>query len=137
MINVRELRIGNNVSTGSENAMTVAQIAFRYGDDTYDIKVARTGTPWIYGYTDAELSPIPLTNEVLEKCGFKQWEDGITWELNTPNGFIHIVGTAFHLGGEHSCTNMHTFLGDHGLKCLHQLQNLYYSLTGTELTVNL
>lgn len=70
---------------------------------------------------------IPLTEQVLLDCGFKK--DGIETILDTGN-----ITLAFN--------NAHLFLLIDGqwiitpTEYLHQLQNLYFALTGTELQYN-
>lgn len=97
------------------------------------------------------LDPIPLSPEVLEACGFelitwngviKQFFKGITennrcvlsFKFGEFRGFENrldsvTIGTPPHESGS-------TF-GRFNITHLHQLQNLYYSLTGSELQVNL
>ena len=71
--------------------------------------------------------PIPLSPEILEKCGFKkQLIKGKTDKY-------------WFEKGEISYNEIHEKFWYHGVlenspKYLHQLQNLYFSLTGGELT---
>ncbi len=83
--------------------------------------------------------PIPLSPEILEKCGF---------ELNRNNELsIEINDVASHLelmsgtGGFYYPSFTQTPQGDeertvyfNRINSLHQLQNLYFSLCGEELT---
>ena len=84
--------------------------------------------------------PIPLSPEILEKCGF---------ELNRNNELsIEINDIASHLelmsgtGGFYYPSFTQTPQGDeertvyfNRINSLHQLQNLYFSLCGEELTI--
>lgn len=80
-----------------------------------------------------ELHPIPLTEEILLKCGFRR-ENYISKKAwNISFGFYNIwgiIGDKFtlYLNGDETETE---------IKYLHQLQNLYFALTGTELEINL
>jgi len=73
------------------------------------------------------IEPIPLTPEILEKCGFKftdNGEDFNTWENKIEiwqhdEGFCH----SYAFGGE--------------VNYLHQLQNLFQCLCGEELKINI
>ena len=77
-------------------------------------------------YAPGFCNPIPLTPELLEKCGFANNGQGIfdhpTWGsyLYPRNGAYlvsHVEGVA--------------------VKHVHQLQNLFFALTGEVLTINL
>jgi hypothetical protein len=83
-------------------------------------------------YFNKLYQPIPLTPEILEKCGFyfeKHWYKRIA----NLDFFICSLGNMdeFYLLQFGSCGIMPP------CKYLHQLQNLYFALTGEELTVNI
>lgn len=129
-INAKELRIGNitilhrgDDFSGNENREL----------DAIDINVA---------FEEPErFSPIPLTPEILEKCGFEKRLHGNEWFVvcgktskNMSGLFIEI-----NIDDNYSCSigQLNHFSHQFGeYKHLHQLQNLYYSLTGTELPIN-
>jgi hypothetical protein len=74
--------------------------------------------------------PIPLTEEWLNKLGF---------ELN---GFYRLQVTSFlelcwkpHDKKLNLQTEKNGFTEDSKVKYVHELQNLYFALTGTELTI--
>ena len=84
------------------------------------------------------IQPIPLTEEWLEKFGFVcTWcgqGDGQTWELNTPNQLpIVIHGDMYPLYFDYSENGSWMYGAE--LKYVHQLQNLYFALTGQELKI--
>jgi len=73
--------------------------------------------------------PIQLTEEILLKCGFEKirtdyFIEGIRFYVSKPDNFDDFV-----LVDKDSVLTI--------VKHLHQLQNLYFSLTGEELKVNL
>lgn len=75
--------------------------------------------------------PIPLTEEILLKCGFE--ENGQYLAFKNIRLYIY-----------HSRFNSEYFIFDFGMmekfteiQYLHQLQNLYFALTGEELEVKL
>lgn len=84
--------------------------------------------------------PILLTPEILEKCGFESDNNG--WKAN-------ISETMFLWWGELECImrmcssetiySYPIYLKEpvYHFQFLHQLQNLYFSLTGTELEIKL
>ncbi len=78
-----------------------------------------------------DFNPIPLTPEILEACGFI-WDsddDGNTLaESYVLNNFVWSVGLKELYYNNEPVPH---------IEYLHQLQNLYFALIGTELTVNL
>lgn len=133
MIKTNELRIGNWLMGNMP-----VQVKTILCENTVGLG---EGGPY-YVYVEAPykpcLEPITLTPEILEKCGFKFKEGLIN---NDPNHkMIYWIGynntKVFYL--EVSKKGF-VFLSQSLLyvKYLHQLQNLYFSLTGKELEVNL
>ena len=87
-------------------------------------------------------SPIQLTEEILLKCGFsdkdyKQGYTGIDYERGAMT-FDFVLNKPGVMGNWNKC---YTFsLPDYrfvNIDYLHQLQNLYFDLTGEELEVEL
>lgn len=77
--------------------------------------------------------PIPLTPDILVKCGFECKvldEIGSVWHFGVnPINQDWMIKLTWIIGYEHPFfLNYH-----HTVKCLHQLQNLYFALTGTEI----
>ena len=81
-------------------------------------------------------APIPLTEDILLKCGFEIRKYGLSKDyyigINeiTKDWLFYIVWLndfeyPFYMNGRHQ------------VKCLHQLQNLYFALTQKELTIKL
>lgn len=124
MIKVAELRIGNWVNylgTPSE-ILTGAQIDKNY----------------------AQLTPIPLTPEILEACGFeKRFINGQFYEYYlecTPPGYKK---SKTHKLSYYDCRGLREMEWKpfdsgvvHAFPCqyLHQLQNIFFMITGSELT---
>jgi hypothetical protein len=139
MINANELRIGNWVY-GSEGMPQ--QIA--YVGDTIGLRNDCYGTDKyqknpIFSYDIDTINPIPITPELLEKAGFEKLLRAHFWEIdmrhnigqiqvNPDNGMVWLR----HHRHEFSMNPMTT-----DPIHLHQLQNLYFALTGEELTINL
>jgi len=74
------------------------------------------------------LSPIPLTEEWLLKLGFERLPNTMTYNYSSKCGSVSVFkmpnGNFFADG----------FIKDVRLKSVHQLQNLYFALTGEELS---
>jgi len=83
-------------------------------------------------------APIPLTPEILEKCGFEKVDDGISpfYKLIISKTEVISIEDDWSLGlnakNEKSTQGYAT--NANICQYLHQLQNLYYALTGQELT---
>lgn len=72
------------------------------------------------------VNPIPLTPEILEKCGFEKY-DRFLYRLKNGWHWISVDTNSLYIHGKQ------VVLIDY----LHQLQNLYFALTGKELNVQL
>lgn len=125
MIKANELRMGNWVKPTRP----------RYGERF--IKVESVGLESVNiafrEYGIVELEPIPLTPEILEKCGFvkdEQHECYVIWQSES-NVAIEYFDGEVHLVGKSSAEPINNCI------YLHQLQNLIYALTGEELQIDL
>ena len=111
-----ELRIGNLISwISSENIEKVMKIDLKYVNEV----------------SEKDLSPIPLTEEWLLKFGFENQQI----ELDYPDKLLIISATVggkyyFYLDDADGST-----FGLNYIQYVHQLQNLYFILTGTELEI--
>lgn len=77
--------------------------------------------------------PIPLTSELLEKCGVK---DGTFWSKLVGGSIEMDLGkNEAYVGGLESCTDSQVYIVSN-FKYLHQLQNLFFALTGRELQID-
>lgn len=78
--------------------------------------------------------PIPLTEEILLKCGFY-----IDFQNSNTISFLHRKLDVDAINYQKK-SNTYYFNSWESSKCpqhLHQLQNLYHALTGEELEINL
>ena len=86
-----------------------------------------------------DLEPIPLTEEWLINFGFEKAKHSHGYDCYIKDGFdFDIVSHGRYLVlaiyTDESCTNSLYFA--HGrFEYVHQLQNLYFALTGAELTI--
>ena len=79
-----------------------------------------------------EIKPIPLTEEWLLKFGFYSKNKKIGWWENDKFSFIgRLSGCILHF---HLIVN-DMFVEIIRIQYVHQLQNLYFALTGTELKI--
>lgn len=78
-----------------------------------------------------DLHPIPLTPEILEKCGFKKLNNAWVPIDYSATDYLKWSFTIWDNKDGTYRYNSAEFIPE--LKYLHQLQNLYYALTGEEL----
>lgn len=142
MINGNELRIGNLVKGRR-----------REHDYTFIGKVEGIGLASVCieleNYDFLEIHPIPITEEWLIKSGFENVKESIilkSYILNysrdryisvsdvaTPN---MMIWHGYRTETEHDVINIWNWDYDKNIH-VHQLQNIVFALTGTELTFNL
>jgi hypothetical protein len=127
MIQANELRVGNWI-TGNFPFMIIKQVSC-YGVDLYMPQCEADD----FSYDLEEIEPIPLTPEILEQCDFVF--DGASYLAKDGIGQISY---RVHLW---VINNTIMWVANEGfsvtLNSLHQLQNLYYALTGKELEIKL
>ena len=117
MIKANELRVGNWVLLGAKK---------RLYHEVDSICAWGEGTA---------LHPIPLTPEILEKCGFRQqgkrnlYSDGKLAFMEDADGFTFFIKDVSNV--------LYKSVANSKIYYLHQLQNLYFALTGDELKIEL
>lgn len=117
MIDVKELRIGNLLKEGKVKSLY------------YDGKV---GLDTGFSHGAEILNGIELTEEWLLKFSFRKE----TAEAKGIETWDYYVLNIFELHPYRSFFKFISSIGVTEIKFVHELQNLYHSLTGTELTIN-
>lgn len=79
--------------------------------------------------------PIPITDAILGFCGFKQQPD--QWYKCLEAGYMDDAGPVLCFKNKTKKWYINDFKIPAQPLFVHQLQNLYYALTGQELTMNL
>lgn len=123
----KELRLGNWVRTPAGYEQVI------------DVMCDSINTMHYNGITYDDIEPIPLSPEILEKCGFEFVDSGYNDFKEVGVWYIDSFQFSQYLPGSYSCDFMYIY-GDTGmcpLQYLHQLQNLFYSLTQNELNIKL
>lgn len=136
-ISIKELRIGNWIT----NAYTGHIKIFNIQEKTFNQRIDGDGV--VGSFSLDHYYPIPLTPEVLEKCGFTKECDGNEYRIGLPLGngtdlCIEVlnmdIGPYDVLITDRTADekpNMFSYLKQQ--RYLHQLQNLYFYLCGEEL----
>lgn len=120
MIQEQELRIGNKVLYNGE--IDEVYSIFHINGQMQPYRVLLQGGRDKDGFCLLDIHPISLTSEILEKCAFKN--GGSYWILND------VIIYDGELYGDFTYKYNYA---DKEIKYLHQLQNLYFALTGEEL----
>lgn len=77
--------------------------------------------------------PIPLTPEILEKCGFDWSIYHQAFRQHQDTVEFYYLNECYPSGFQFSTFKKQQLIGN-PIQYLHQLQNLYFALTGEELT---
>lgn len=131
-----ELRLGNWVTTTERDCECDYQ-AIGIGEDFVDLHHPYKCDPFkeVYGVEISSLRGIPLTEEWLEKFGFdsRPYKDGyIGKDVGNTDFVLRKPDTLYvkHNYAFEFCGFKYT-----ELEYVHSLQNLYFALTGEELTL--
>lgn len=135
MINANELRIGNKV----KQAFATLTILELYTEKCLCTDFNRTNI-----CTYKKLDPIPLTPEILEKCGFERVKPkDDDWWTHPMLSFMNGYYLPYNSWTSANCFEIKSDKFPEVVthyteaKHLHQLQNLFFCLTGTELNYRL
>jgi hypothetical protein len=137
MIQANQLRIGNLVNFDPNGGVDYCIVKSIISATELRIATADEQLRQIVAYTDSGwLNPIPLTPELLEKCDFKKGEPiskgyYIPYSSNQYSNFI------INYCPSNNSFWLDSYVYDVKIEFLHHLQNIYYSLIGQELQVNL
>jgi len=127
-MDAKDLRIGNLITHKSE----VIKVT---GIGEYGIQSKEGDRILNSRYSTPDLEPIPLTEEWLVKMGFDKYRNCfLTYKKVYEKDYIHI--RIFRSGAISFIIKNREGNDEYKqLKSVHQLQNLYFALTGEELTI--
>ena len=113
-----ELRIGNYIDYTTEREIVTMQITYEY------IRLIHNG--------NKNFKPIKLTEEWLLKFGFKAhtYEDEVFGYVLNDFGYINEYQFRIH-----NFIDFDAIIIPKAIKTVNQLQNLYFALTGEELSL--
>jgi len=135
MTNANELRMGSLIEKDNvmykflsleQNHASTSEYRW-YWVETLDGKLGK--------YYSSHFNPIPLTPEILEKCGFER--QNYEWAINKLNESDDSCFCLFDMNynsGDLLLELNAAYCPCPKVEHLHQLQNLYFSLTCEELT---
>jgi len=128
-----ELRIGNRLQSGKYEI--IVGPAFFTAFDNYDFENGKVGV------LKPEIQPIPLSKEWLLRFGFKEYKNKFYIHCGNSEMSIGVNTSHDELGDAPECVvAILPGLGAPPILLVkmyvHELQNLYFALTGLELTIN-
>lgn len=128
MIQANELRIGNWIAEKIHPGLCqpVFLYSVRVSENNFCTLLKRLNT---FPYQGIRLTP-----EILEKCGFYRIEEEKLF-AHDATGIDLVYDKSWHF--KYLRKNPKSIVRDIQLAYLHQLQNLYFALTGEELKINL
>lgn len=147
----KELRIGNlvNVCYHDESIkLTEVKNIHDKGINIYATSFGDIYAKAIYNYEEPPmgmnykpepfLKPIPLDEEWLFNFGFELDNGFTTYKVKIFNGYFIIAldGSWGLYKDEYSDRTGSSYNNKKKIKYAHELQNMYYTLTGEELTIN-
>ena len=138
MIDVRELRIGNIFKTSDCENFRVGEIYKKEDGFSFVENSVYCNGSLLYGAVE-DLQPIPLTEELLARSGWKECDDACFIRYVYRNGKfkmnIMICDLKKYILSINDIENRCQICNIE-VKYLHQLQNIYYDVTGKELDVD-
>jgi hypothetical protein len=131
MIKSNALRVGNRVY----DERRIVQFVYQVFNKGVELSEDETGSNDC-DFTEDEIFGIPLTPEILEKCGFGYDYDGhLRISLPARMELWFYKGNSAEMDIRQDGKFI-SFKCAH-LQYLHQLQNLFFALSGEELQINL
>jgi hypothetical protein len=142
MIKANEIMVGNWIFDDSDEQTYRRVEQIRKDGDGFKgyYIIHRNGSAKsLIEHEDSFIQPIPLTPEILEQCGFVIDGNGTYW-INLQTHYLELIN-----GGDSDFYPVYAQLPEisseseqrvslNRVKYLHELQNLFYSLRGEELT---
>ena len=135
MIQANEMRIGNKVHYQTAEGDILPNTI-----DWQDLKwLSEDGKSFNLCH-----SPIPLTEEWLVNLGFEiQNKKNNHYVINDPNGYadthkisiFKTINEQWHIAFSDTLNGYKDYIPTTKIQYVHQLQNLYFDLTGEELTL--
>lgn len=139
-MNAKDLRIGNFIGRYRENKPEIDVVKSIYYDDEAKRYSFELNSGKCTGITESGIIGIVLTPELLSICGFTEVSERYGPTYYKLDDFILAkcadeLCVAYEYEG-YTGRMEFAYLSQH-IKTLHQLQNIYYALTGEELNVNI
>ena len=139
MIQPQELRLGNYVLYNGMICVVSSIIEPTPTKDRFNNKyVISLWNNGSFNATIDEIEPIVITEEILFKCGFLKDENEI-YHIDIFTHYLELMNSMecyypIYIQKAQMSSENEQRIGLNNLEFVNQLQNLFYSLTGEELT---
>lgn len=137
-LDITDLRVGNHVLYG-DKICTVQSIMW---GDVLELHILNI--PGVQEEGTAEplidrVHPIPLSEEILLKCGFDaNYESGfVAYKTDAKDAYGHAFDISLVEDNTNSTFNYVCWDINCGMKYVHELMNFYFAITGKELELKL
>jgi hypothetical protein len=127
MISCYELRLGNSILVNG-NIQQVSKITAK---TIFTVDAEQSIGQEAAEYNLEKVEPVPLTNEVLQQCGFLYHDYFKFWQLITTG-----IRSEMDISPDFEVIDFMRKPIIKKLGSLHQLQNVYFMLKGRELKLN-
>lgn len=134
-----ELRLGNWVNTPYGNGAVMSLRDQSYYPGYLRRIVVKTKGRFsedtdVLAWDPDEVNPIPITEEVLVKCGFEHNEATLDYDLYRGSNYLAVFRRMDEWKISCQCENVNIQMK---IEYLHELQNIHFIATGEELEVKL
>lgn len=142
MVDIKNIRIGNIFTSIDMNIFRVDNI-YKNDNREYvvqmDVLLSDLGKDCKFSRSIDILEPIPLTPKIIGKCGFEEYVDKNCWgyKLLIPSKYTIDTAPVYFMVYSDGTFDPSVFNRFIPIVYLHQLQNIYYDLTGRELPVDM
>ena len=124
MISSYELRLGNRVLADKK----LQQVSMITGTTVFTIDTEGSDEQVASEHQLEQIKPVPMTDEVLQQCGFIYHDYFKFWQLVTTG-----VRSEMDINSDYDVIDFMRKPVIEKLASLHQLQNVYFHLKGREL----
>ena len=133
MIKPQDLCVGNYVYDGDKTKFPMYVIGLDINDVYLNFE-SNEGDVWESSYE--ELCGIPITEDMLKKAGFSH--NGVWWRKQEEGYAVDVsVGLAYVQIEKWANGRIHSRCTCHGVRFVHELQNLFRNITKHDLKIKL
>lgn len=138
MVNTNELMLGNYLQFSFEDKISSTKgnkICKVYQIESHSVRIEILKDSIFSILSDNDLEPIPVTEEILEKCGFDKHDIS---EYVSQNMYSNLQDDKIYEQFDENGESLFSLVGvDRHFRYLHELQNIYFIYRGETLKIEL